>query len=216
MRRPDVFGKYQLLTRIASGGMAEVWLARSSSIGGFEKLLAIKRIRSSLCDNRAFVSMFIAEAKLTVRLSHPNIVQVFDFGQVDDDYYMAMEYVEGADLSRIAQQARLKNTPLPVGASVHIMHQAMEGLAYAHNLPATRGQIGPIIHRDISPQNILVSFDGHVKVNDFGIAKALHESETKTDEIFGKLAYVSPEQCQGEPADEASDLWSAGWFCTSC
>ena len=210
MRRPDVFGKYQLLTRIASGGMAEVWLARSSSIGGFEKLLAIKRIRSSLCDNRAFVSMFIAEAKLTVRLSHPNIVQVFDFGQVDSDYYMAMEYVEGADLSRIAQQARKKDTPLPVGACAHIMHQAFEGLAYAHTLPAGQGQIGPIVHRDVSPQNILVSFDGHVKVNDFGIAKAVHEVEAKSDEIFGKLAYVSPEQCRGEPADEASDVWSAG------
>ncbi len=204
MRRPDVFGKYQLLTRIASGGMAEVWLARSSSIGGFEKLLAIKRIRSSLCDNRAFVSMFIAEAKLTVRLSHPNIVQVFDFGRVDSDYYMAMEYVEGADLSRIAQQARRQNTVLPVGATVHIMHQAMEGLAYSHSLPER------IVHRDVSPQNILVSYDGHVKVNDFGIAKAAHEVEAKTDEIFGKLAYVSPEQCNGEPADEASDIWSAG------
>ena len=190
--------------------MAEVWLARSSSIGGFEKLLAIKRIRSSLCDNRAFVSMFIAEAKLTVRLSHPNIVQVFDFGQVDQDYYMAMEYVEGADLSRIAQQARRKDTPLPVGASAHIMHQAFEGLAYAHTLPEGRGQTGPIVHRDVSPQNILVSFDGHVKVNDFGIAKAVHEVEAKSDEIFGKLAYVSPEQCRGEPADEASDVWSAG------
>ena len=210
MRRPDVFGKYQLLTRIASGGMAEVWLARSSSIGGFEKLLAIKRIRSSLCDNQAFVSMFIAEAKLTVRLSHPNIVQVFDFGQVDNDYYMAMEYVEGADLSRIAHQARKRNEPLPIGTCVHIFHQVMEGLAYAHTPSPSRGPVGPIIHRDISPQNILVSFDGHVKVNDFGIAKAASEVETRTDEIFGKLAYVSPEQCRGEPADESCDLWSAG------
>ena len=210
MRRPDVFGKYQLLTRIASGGMAEVWLARSSSIGGFEKLVAIKRIRSSLCDNQAFVSMFIAEAKLTVRLSHPNIVQVFDFGQVDSDYYMAMEYVDGADLSRIAQQARTRGARLPVGICVHIMHQVMDGLAYAHSLSPSRGHVGPVIHRDISPQNILVSFDGHVKVNDFGIAKAAHEIESSNDEIFGKLAYVSPEQCRGDPADEASDLWSAG------
>ena len=210
MRRPDVFGKYQLLTRIASGGMAEVWLARSSSIGGFEKLLAIKRIRSSLCDNQAFVSMFIAEAKLTVRLSHPNIVQVFDFGQVDNDYYMAMEYVEGADLSQIALQARQRGTPLPVGTCVHILHQVMDGLAYAHSLSPSRGHVGPVIHRDISPQNILVSYDGHVKVNDFGIAKAAHEIEAETDEIFGKLAYVSPEQCRGGPADEASDIWSAG------
>ena len=216
MRRPDVFGKYQLLTRIASGGMAEVWLARSSSIGGFEKLLAIKRIRSSLCDDEAFVSMFIAEAKLTVRLSHPNIVQVFDFGKVDEDYFMAMEYVEGADLYQIAQQARKLGTPLPVGASVYVLHQVMEGLAYAHGLPksssgaAARGLVGPIIHRDISPQNVLLSYDGHVKINDFGIAKAVHEAEAESDQVFGKVAYVSPEQCRGAPADESTDLWSAG------
>lgn len=210
MLRPDVFGKYQLLSQIASGGMAEVWLARSSSVGGFEKLLAIKRIRSSLCDNRAFVSMFIAEAKLTVCLSHPNIVQVFDFGKVDDDYYMAMEYVEGADLSRIARQARKRGHALPVGTSIYILNQVMEGLAYAHSRPTGPGHVGPIIHRDISPQNILVSFDGHVKVNDFGIAKAVHEAEPNRGEIFGKLAYVSPEQCGGEPADVTTDIWSAG------
>ena len=210
MRRPDVFGKYQLLTRIASGGMAEVWLARSSSLGGFEKLLAIKRIRSSLCDNQAFVSMFIAEAKLTVKLNHPNIVQVFDFGKVDNDYYMAMEYVEGADLSRIARQARKRSQPLPVGTCAFIMKQVLDGLAYAHSRPRAPGQIGPVIHRDVSPQNILVSFDGHVKVNDFGIAKAAHEVESNSGEIFGKLAYVSPEQCRGESADVTSDVWSAG------
>ncbi|MEM7677695.1 MAG: serine/threonine-protein kinase, partial [Myxococcota bacterium] len=220
MRRPDVFGKYQLLTKIASGGMAEVWLARSSSIGGFEKLLAIKRIRSSLCKDTSFVSMFIAEAKLTVRLSHPNIVQVFDFGQVDDDYFMAMEYVEGADLSRIARQARQRDPALahedaagrglPVGTCVYVMHEVMNALAYAHMQTASRGQRCGVIHRDVSPQNILISYDGNVKVSDFGIAKAVHEIETKSDEIFGKLAYVSPEQCRGEGADEASDMWSAG------
>ncbi|MEL7368766.1 MAG: serine/threonine-protein kinase [Myxococcota bacterium] len=210
MRRPDVFGKYQLLTKIASGGMAEVWLARSSSIGGFEKLLAIKRIRSSLCKDKSFVSMFIAEAKLTVRLSHPNIVQVFDFGQVDHDYFMAMEYVEGADLSRIARQARHRGHGLPVSACVYIMHGVMNALAYAHAYTGSRGQHGRVIHRDVSPQNILVSYDGNVKVSDFGIAKAVHEVETKSDEIFGKLAYVSPEQCRGDGANEASDIWSAG------
>jgi serine/threonine protein kinase/CRP-like cAMP-binding protein len=209
MPRAEIFGKYQMLTRIASGGMAEVWLARSSSLGGFEKLLAIKRMHPSLSRHQAFVSMFIDEAKLTVRLAHPNIVQVFDFGRVDDDYYMAMEYVEGVDLSTLAKQAKRRGAGLPVGLCVYIMRAVFDGLAHAH----TQGprQAEPVVHRDVSPQNVLVSFDGHVKVNDFGIAKAVSEIEPTTrGEVFGKLAYVSPEQVRGEPVDEATDLWAAG------
>ncbi|MCA9550426.1 MAG: serine/threonine protein kinase, partial [Myxococcales bacterium] len=209
MPRAEIFGKYQMLTRIASGGMAEVWLARSSSLGGFEKLLAIKRMHPSLSRNRAFVSMFIDEAKLTVRLAHPNIVQVFDFGRVDDDYFMAMEYVEGVDLSTLAKQAKRQGAGLPVGLCVYIMRAVFDGLAHAH----TRGprQEEPVVHRDVSPQNVLVSFDGHVKVNDFGIAKAVSEIEpTARGEVFGKLAYVSPEQVRGDTVDEATDLWAAG------
>lgn len=205
MRRPEIFGKYQMLTRIASGGMAEVWLARSSSLGGFEKLLAIKRMHPRLGRNQAFVSMFIDEAKLTVRLAHPNIVQVFDFGRVDDDYYMAMEYVEGVDLAMLAKRARRTGEALPVDLSVFILKSVFDGLAYAH----TRDDA--TIHRDVSPQNVLVSFDGHVKVNDFGIAKAASQlEETEPGEVFGKLAYVSPEQCRGEPVDELTDIWAAG------
>lgn len=205
MRPPEIFGKYQMLTRIASGGMAEVWLARSSSIGGFEKLLAIKRMHPSLSKNQAFISMFIDEAKLTVRLSHPNIVQVFDFGRVDEDYYMAMEYVEGIDLAMLAKRARRKGKPIPVDLSVYILKSVFDGLAFAHS------QADATIHRDVSPQNVLVSFDGHVKVSDFGIAKAASQvGDGEAGEIFGKLAYVSPEQCRGEPVDQATDLWAAG------
>jgi serine/threonine protein kinase len=171
---PERFGKYQLLSRIASGGMAEVWLARSSSIGGFEKLLAIKRMHPQMSRNQAFVSMFIDEAKLTVRLSHPSIVQVFDFGQVDGEYFIAMEYVEGVDLAQLASQARARQLRLPVALSVLVAKQVLDGLAYAHARTPTRG---PIVHRDVSPQNVLVSLHGHVKVSDFGIAKAASEIE---------------------------------------
>lgn len=212
MHGAEAFGKYQLLARVASGGMAEVWLARSSFIGGFEKLLAIKRIRPELSQSQSFVSMFIDEAKLTVRLNHPNIVQVFDFGQVEADYFMAMEYVDGVDLATIAKQARQLGRPLPVGISALILRSVFDGLAHAH----TRGQDSSgrqsaIIHRDVSPQNVLVSFDGQVKVSDFGIAKAASETgRADRGEIFGKLAYVSPEQGRGEAVDESTDVWSAG------
>lgn len=211
--RAEVFGKYQMLTRIASGGMAEVWLARSSSIGGFEKLLAIKRMHPNLSANQAFISMFIAEAKLTVQLNHPNIVQIFDFGQVEDDYFMAMEYVEGVDLAAVAKRCRKRGVALPVDTSTYILRGVMDGLTYAHTRKLVRNGEGSsgVIHRDISPQNILVSFDGNVKVSDFGIAQAISEiHNTSKGEVFGKLAYVSPEQCRGETVDEATDLWAAG------
>lgn len=209
MPREEIFGKYQMLSRIASGGMAEVWLARSSSLGGFEKLLAIKRMRPSLSHNQAFVSMFIDEAKLTVQLAHPNVVHVFDFGRVDDDYYIAMEYVEGVDLHTLAHQAKTRGQGLPVPLCVYILRNVFDGLGHAHQGGPRR--LDPVVHRDISPQNVLVSFDGHVKVSDFGIAKAASELEqTVRGEVFGKLAYVSPEQCRGEPVDEATDLWAAG------
>jgi serine/threonine protein kinase len=211
MRRPEVFGKYQMLHRIATGGMAEVWLARSSSIGGFEKLLAIKRMQPRLSSNQAFVSMFIDEAKLTVSLSHPNIVQIFDFGRVDDDYFMAMEFVEGVDLANLAKRCRNRGQPLPIDCAVFILKDVFDGLAYAHNKRDRNGREAGIIHRDISPQNVLVSFDGAIKVSDFGIAKARSEIyETQRGEMFGKLAYVSPEQCRGEPVDASTDIWAAG------
>lgn len=201
-----------MLTRIASGGMAEVWLARSSSIGGFEKLLAIKKMHSTLSTNQSFISMFIDEAKLTVSLSHPNIVQIFDFGRVDDDYFMAMEYVEGFDLATLAKRARKQARPLPVDMCTYIMRAVFDGLAYAHGRTDRYGRPAGIIHRDVSPQNVLVSFDGHVKVGDFGIARAISNAENtaRPGEIFGKLAYLSPEQARGEVVTASTDLWAAG------
>jgi serine/threonine protein kinase/CRP-like cAMP-binding protein len=211
IRPPEIFGKYQMLHRVATGGMAEVWLARSSSIGGFEKLLAIKRMQPRLSTNQAFVSMFIDEARLTVSLNHPNIVQIFDFGRVDDDYFMAMEFVEGVDLSALAKRCRARLEAFPVDCTVFIMKAVFDGLAYAHTRRDRSGREAGIIHRDISPQNVLVSFDGAIKVSDFGIAKARSEIEsTDRGELFGKLAYVSPEQCRGETVDASTDIWACG------
>ena len=211
MSERDVYGKYQLLARIAAGGMAEVCLARSSSIGGFEKILAIKRMHPRLCVNQGFVSLFIEEAKLSVSLNHPNIVQVFDFGRVDDNYYIAMEYVEGVDLATLGARARDLGRPLPVDAVAYMLYRQFEGLAYAHNKRDRYGRPAGIIHRDISPHNVLVSYEGQVKISDFGIAKAAEELErSEKGEVVGKVAYMSPEQARGDVITCASDIWGGG------
>ena len=211
MTRQDVYGKYQLLAPVATGGMAEVWLARSSSIGGFEKLLAIKRLHPRLCANQGFVSLFIEEAKMSVSLNHPNIVQIFDFGRVDDNYYIAMEYVEGVDLATLAAQARDRGQPLPVDVCVYIMSRVFEGLAYAHTRRDRYGRPAGIIHRDVSPHNVLLSYEGQTKINDFGIAKAVEElARSEHGEVVGKVAYMSPELARGEVITTSSDIWGGG------
>ncbi len=211
MSERDVYGKYQMLARIAAGGMAEVWLARSSSIGGFEKILAMKRMHPRLCANRGFISLFIEEAKLSVALNHPNVVQVFDFGRVDDNYYIAMEYVEGVDLATLGARSRDLKRPLPVDAVAYLLHRTFEGLGYAHNKRDRYGRPAGIIHRDISPHNILVSYEGQVKISDFGIAKAAEElKRSEKGEVVGKVAYMSPELARGEVITTASDIWGGG------
>ncbi|MFO0726201.1 MAG: serine/threonine-protein kinase [Myxococcota bacterium] len=206
---PGSYGKYRLISRIASGGMAEVWLARSSSIGGFEKLLAIKRMHPHFGKNANLVSLFIEEAKLSVALNHPNIVQIFDFGQADGEYFIAMEYVDGLDLATLLVRARDKGAPLPVGISAYVIQKVLEGLAYAHG--DKRGRRPAIIHRDVSPHNVLVSFEGLVKLSDFGIAKAVDDFvRERPGEVVGKSAYISPEQARGEPLSGLTDLWSTG------
>ena len=204
----QVYGKYELISRIATGGMAEVWLGRSSSIGGFEKLVALKRLHPRLVRQPGLVSLFIEEAKLSVALSHPNIVHVFDFGEVDGDYYIAMEYVDGLDLSTLAKRARERKTPLPVGVVAYVVREVLEGLAYAHG--NKKGRAVTVIHRDVSPHNVLVSFDGQVKLSDFGIAQAIGALSTDQGQVVGKSAYISPEQARGEAVSPATDLWSAG------
>jgi serine/threonine-protein kinase len=199
------FGKYQLLERLAVGGMAEVFRARAVGAAGFEKDIAIKRILPQYSEDENFVRMFIDEARLAAQLQHSNIVQIFDFDQVEGSYYIAMELVDGCDLRRLQQRRRL-----PVQVSLYVAVQTLKGLHYAHT-KAAGGQPLGIVHRDVSPQNILLSQSGEVKLSDFGIAKArARASSTSTGVIKGKICYMSPEQAAGRPLDHRTDLFAVG------
>ncbi|MCC7384694.1 MAG: cyclic nucleotide-binding domain-containing protein [Deltaproteobacteria bacterium] len=207
----ELFGKYELLERIASGGMAEVFRGVSCSIGGFRKLVALKRILPHLSTDAEFISLFIAEAKLAVALTHSNIVQVFDFGRVESSYYLAMEFVDGKDLTQILIKQSRRKKQVPIEAACFILAAVLRGLEYAHTRRGLDGQELGIVHRDVSPHNILVSFDGEVKLTDFGIAKArTHVSLSRPGVVLGKFAYMSPEQARGQDVDARSDVYSAG------
>jgi len=205
----EQFGKYSLIRKIGTGGMAEVFLARTPVAQGLNKTLVIKKIHTAYARSRQFVAMFVDEAKIALGLNHPNITQVFDFGAVADTYFLAMEYVEGIDLLRLLQEAARARQRLPYGVSAYIVQQLAKGLDYAHRKTDEFGQPLGIVHRDVSPQNILLSWDGSVKIVDFGIARArdVHEEEGV---IKGKYAYMSPEQARGEPVDCRSDVFAAG------
>src|SRR5262245_22618422 len=205
----EQFGKYSLIRKIGTGGMAEVFLARTTVAQGLNKTLVIKKIHGAYARSRPFVAMFVDEAKIALGLNHPNIIQVFDFGAVADTYFLAMEYVDGVDLLRLLQEAARARQRLPYGLSAYIVQQLAKGLDYAHRKSDDFGQPLGILHRDISPQNILLSWDGSVKIVDFGIARArdVHEEEGV---IKGKYAYMSPEQARGEPVDCRNDVFAAG------
>ena len=207
----QTIGRYQLLAHLASGGMAEIYLARQTGIGGFEKLVVVKRILPHLAREKVFVEMFLDEAVIAAQLNHPNVVQIFDLGQSGDDYYIAMEYLEGESLGHLVTEGTRVRKPLPPGLTAGIIAQVCEGLAYAHAFEDEKGQPMGIVHRDISPHNIIVLFTGVVKVVDFGIAKAATKvHQTKVGTLKGKLAYMSPEQCMGSEVDARSDLFSLG------
>src|SRR3954470_4713374 len=205
----EQFGKYALIRKIGTGGMAEVYLARTGVAQGLHKTLVIKKIHSAYARSSQFAVMFKDEAKIALGLNHPNIIQVFDFGAVGDTYFLAMEYVEGLDLLRVLQEAAKARLRLPYGLSAYVVQQVAKGLDYAHRKGDEFGQPLGIVHRDISPQNILLSWDGGVKIVDFGIARArdVHEEQGV---IKGKFAYMSPEQGRGEPVDCRSDVFAAG------
>jgi serine/threonine protein kinase/CRP-like cAMP-binding protein len=207
----EFYGKYQLLEKIATGGMAEVFRALSSSIGGFQKLVALKRILPHLSTDAEFVSLFIDEAKLTVALNHSNIVQVFDFGRIENNYFIAMEYVEGKDMTQILIKQSKRRRTVPIEVACYILSETLRGLEYAHTRRGRDDEPLLIVHRDVSPHNILVSFDGEVKITDFGIAKARTKvSLTRPGIVLGKFAYMSPEQARGQDVDARSDVYSAG------
>lgn len=205
----EQFGKYTLIKAIGSGGMAEVYLARTSVAQGLNKTLVIKKIHSAYARSRQFVAMFIDEAKIALDLNHPNIIQVFDFGAVGDTFFLAMEYVDGIDLLRMLQSAAKARVRLPYGLSAYIVQQLVKGLDYAHRKTDEFGEPLGIVHRDVSPQNVLLSWDGGVKIVDFGIARARDVHE-EAGVIKGKFAYMSPEQARGEPVDNRSDVFAAG------
>jgi len=204
------FGQYILLEKVGSGGMAELFKAKKIGIEGFERVLAIKRILPHLSSDEEFIEMFIAEAKLAARLSHKNIAQVYDFGKMGQNYFIAMEYVRGKDLKSIFKKCKEGGIKLPAVLAVYIAKEVASALGYAHNQKDTLGKSLNIIHRDVSPQNILISYEGEVKVVDFGIAKAGAHSKTSTGVLKGKLPYMSPEQAWGKPLDHRSDIFSLG------
>jgi tRNA A-37 threonylcarbamoyl transferase component Bud32 len=206
---PEHFGKYQLLEKIATGGMAEVYRARAFGMAGFEKILVIKRVLDHMAQDQEFVEMFIDEARIAVQLQHVNIVQVFDLGQVDGHYFMAMEYVHGIDLSRLLSRSRnLGSFPIPL--ALFIAGEMLKALQFAHHQIDEQGRLMQIVHCDVSPQNMLISYAGEVKILDFGIARAAFQADTKHQIVRGKYAYMSPEQVEGKTLDGRSDMFSLG------
>jgi eukaryotic-like serine/threonine-protein kinase len=211
MKKPRPFGKYFLLERINVGGMAEVFKAKSFGSDGFEKIVAIKRILPNIAEDIEFITMFIDEAKISVRLNHPNIAQVTDLNKVEDIYYIAMEYVHGKDIRTIFERCRSDRTPMTLAQACFLIMKVCEGLEYAHNIKTAKGEFVGLVHRDISPQNILISYEGDVKIIDFGIAKAAGKaSKTQAGILKGKFGYMSPEQVRGLPLDNRSDIFSLG------
>jgi serine/threonine protein kinase len=211
--RPIPFGKYELLERLGAGGMAQVFRARYTAAPGVIKPVVIKRVLSQFAENPAFVEMFIQEARISVGFNHGNIVQVFDFGQVDGEYFLAMELVEGQPLSRVLKRAKAQGLKwLPAPLAVQIAIEMCKGLHHAHTRTDERGKPLGVVHRDISPDNVLVSYEGEVKISDFGIAKAqlAGRVETEAGTVKGKYLYVSPEQARGVALDARSDVYSVG------
>ena len=204
-------GPYTLLDRIACGGMGEIFLASLKRDGGFEKALAVKRILPHLADNPAFVKMFEEEARLTALLNHPNIVHIYDFGSVDGSAYLAMELVDGFDLRALMELGAERDAPLPPALALMIAADCARALDYAHRRQGPDGQDLRIIHRDVSPQNVLISMEGEVKLTDFGLAKALSlDTGSLSGMLKGKLAYMSPEQIKGETLDGRTDIFALG------
>ena len=211
MRLPQPFGKYLLLERISVGGMAEVFKAKAFGVEGFEKIIAIKKILPSMAEDADFIQMFIDEAKICGQLNHANICQIFELGRIDDSHFIAMEYIWGKDLLQIQNRFRRSRKQMTVQMAAFIASKMCEGLDYAHRKKDATGKPLNIIHRDVSPQNVIVSYEGEVKVIDFGIAKAAsRSSKTQAGVLKGKFGYMSPEQVGGKQLDQRADIFAIG------
>lgn len=218
---PTPFGKYELLDKIGTGGMAEIFRARSVGPDGFEKILVIKRVLPEFANNKSFINLLVAEAKVTSLLNHPNIVQIHELGDVGGTYYIAMELVDGADLLNLLSRCTRERLRVPVEIALYIVSEVSRGLAHAHAASDRNGRPLNIIHRDVSPSNILISKSGDVKIMDFGVARAdLGITAAGPDHdrgvLKGKLGYMSPEQVTGRPIDRRSDIFALGVVLFEC
>lgn len=211
-----VLGRYQILGKLAQGGMAEVYLARQVGPGGYQKLVVIKRVRPHLARDQDFVGMFVNEARLAAMINHPHVVQIFDLGEDDNarggsDWFLAMEYLDGRDMLQVGRACRSHNKAVPFDVTARIIADACAGLEHAHNLRGADGKLLDLVHRDMSPENVIITFEGQVKVVDFGIAKARDNSiRTQAGQIKGKLGYVAPEAILGKPVDARADIFAIG------
>ena len=203
--------RYRVIEKLESGGMAEVFRAESTGLEGFHKQVAIKRVLPNLGRNSKFISMFLDEARLSAQLSHSNCVQVFDIGVRDDSYFIVMEFVDGANLKTIVTSMWNKGLSFPIPATTYIAHEICKGLSYAHELTDRNGVSLGLVHRDVSPPNVLVTKHGEVKIVDFGLAKASSQLEpSEPGVIKGKFAYLSPEAAHGEEVDCRTDIFAVG------
>lgn len=203
--------RYRVLQRIAAGGMAEVFRAESAGVEGFKKTVAIKRVLPHLAEKKQFIGMFLDEARLSAHLSHSNCVQVFDIGMGDNTYFIVMEYVDGADLKALIEHQRKQNKPFPLQEAALICLKICEGLSYAHECQDSKGRALHIVHRDMSPPNVLITRHGEVKIVDFGLAKANSQLERSEPGIIkGKFGYLSPEAAQGQTVDLRTDVFAVG------
>ncbi|APR74753.1 Serine/threonine protein kinase PrkC, regulator of stationary phase [Minicystis rosea] len=203
--------RYRVVERLASGGMAEVFIAESAGIEGFKKQVAIKRVLPSLSEKKRFIAMFLDEARLSANLTHSNVAQVFDIGVGDNAYFIVMEYVDGADLKAVIEHLRRGGRVFPIEHACYIAERLCEGLTYAHELRGGDGKPLEIIHRDMSPPNVLITKHGEVKIVDFGLAKATSQLEkSEAGVIKGKYGYLSPEAAQGQAIDHRTDIFAVG------
>jgi eukaryotic-like serine/threonine-protein kinase len=215
LRPGDHFGRYQLLERIGKGGMAEVFRAIAQGVQGFEREFVVKRIRPDKSDSPKFVQMFCEEARISALLNHPNIVQVYDFGHIDGAYFMVMEHLVGKDLSTVMRAVRARQGAVPPSVAVYVAREAARALHHAHTLVLPDGRAGGVVHRDVTPSNLMLLKAGGVKILDFGIARAAAlarrpDTSGKTPRLAGKLSYLSPELVRGTRVDHRSDIFSLG------
>ncbi len=206
---PKLFGQYELIRRIARGGMAEIYLATERGLQGLERQVALKRILPHMAESDDFVTMFMDEARIAARLAHPNIAHIYSFGEVDEVYYLAMEYVEGLTCSRLLKLAAPEPVSIPI--TLRVVADICAALHYAHEMHDTDGNPLGLVHRDVNPQNIMVSLNGVAKLLDFGVARAATQSHaTRVGQVKGKIGYIAPEVFRGLMLDRRADVFAAG------